>query len=99
MKSQKKVKVYVGFTNSDLVLKYPAGIDRGYICRFYDKNEDPEKTAYYLNMEMKGNEVVFRRLIDKNTNHGIKPADKNQLEKLILPYTELKIKIEIEVLK
>jgi hypothetical protein len=85
------INIYVGKTKENLVLKYPVGLDAKNICHYYDLNEDPSTTAYFLKLELGKKAVVFKQLIDKNKDHGIKPIGKSQLEKLASAYKEAKI--------
>lgn len=89
--NNKSVDIYVGRTNSALVLKYPAGLEKKDICRYLQKDEEPSKTAYYLKLEFKDRPVNFHLLIDADKSHGIRPVDEGELEKLAKAFSEAKL--------
>jgi len=85
-----KIKVYVGRTMFELVLKYRVEDNPTELCRYFPKNEEPSKTAYYLKLEFKEKEIEFLPLIDTDKSHGIRKMDSRGLEKLMLAFQKVK---------
>lgn len=82
----KEVNVYVGVTDSHLVLKYPVGEGGAGCYRYYPVKEESKVTAHYLWLELKGNTVSIKPMIGEK---HIRPVSEERLAKLVSEFNSL----------